>query len=114
MKCPKCNSKTETIDSRESKNGRYRRRKCLSCGERFSTLELCKNMISMRQSTIRHLLPGSVFITDDGGIYMRMPTFSQTTGEPLVRSVDGGLEWPIHPSTKVTVLFEARDEENEE
>jgi transcriptional regulator NrdR family protein len=41
MHCPKCQSDTEVIDSRQRDDGPYyRRRKCASCGHRFSTLEV--------------------------------------------------------------------------
>lgn len=40
MLCPKCKGKAVVIDSRKYKTGEvYRRRKCTSCGCRFSTLE---------------------------------------------------------------------------
>jgi len=42
MNCPYCNSNNiKVIDSRESKDGRIirRRRECLNCGKRFSTIE---------------------------------------------------------------------------
>lgn len=34
-----CNLQTRVIDSRDKINGVYRRRKCVKCGVRFSTLE---------------------------------------------------------------------------
>lgn len=42
MKCIKCNSKTTTLDTRQSPQGVYRRHKCLSCGYRFTTIEVVK------------------------------------------------------------------------
>ena len=42
MRCPYCNSQdTKVIDSRESKDGTYikRRRECLKCHKRFTTVE---------------------------------------------------------------------------
>ncbi|WP_418461870.1 hypothetical protein [Frisingicoccus sp.] len=40
MKCPKCNGETRIINSRLKEwNEVYRRRKCLGCGFRFSTME---------------------------------------------------------------------------
>jgi len=54
MECIKCWSKTSIIDSRESNNTRvfkidikskYRRHKCKSCSELFSTYELSKESI---------------------------------------------------------------------
>lgn len=40
MTCPKCNGKTKTIDSRADEDSVSRRRECLSCGYRFSTVEI--------------------------------------------------------------------------
>lgn len=43
MKCQTCgDTKTSTYDTRPIKNGefRWRRRKCLACGTRFTTIEL--------------------------------------------------------------------------
>jgi transcriptional repressor NrdR len=43
MKCQKCKKgRTVVIDSRTSGNSIRRRRKCLKCGYRFSTLEVLK------------------------------------------------------------------------
>lgn len=42
MNCPEChNIKDKVIETRESKDGRYirRRRECLDCGKRFTTYE---------------------------------------------------------------------------
>lgn len=40
MTCPKCGNKAIVIDSRAYETGEVRRRrKCLRCGFRFSTLE---------------------------------------------------------------------------
>ena len=42
MNCPDCNNiKDKVIETRESKDGRYirRRRECLECGKRFTTYE---------------------------------------------------------------------------
>jgi len=42
MNCPEChNIKDKVIETRESKDGRYirRRRECLECGKRFTTYE---------------------------------------------------------------------------
>ena len=39
MKCIYCNANTKVIDSRESQKGTRRRRECLSCRKRFTTLE---------------------------------------------------------------------------
>ena len=42
MKCINCNSKTTTLDTRQSPQGVHRRHKCLSCGHRFTTIEVTK------------------------------------------------------------------------
>lgn len=40
MKCPHCGStNTRVIDSNPHKLGRIRRRECMACQERFTTLE---------------------------------------------------------------------------
>lgn len=42
MKCPECDGVLKTLDSRPCKdiNGRYRRKGCVSCGAKSSTLEV--------------------------------------------------------------------------
>lgn len=42
MKCIQCNSKTATLETRQSPQGVCRRHKCLSCGQRFTTIEVLK------------------------------------------------------------------------
>ena len=44
MTCPKCSSKTKVIDSTTDEDSTVRRRECLSCGFRFTTLEMDKDM----------------------------------------------------------------------
>lgn len=47
MKCPYCNNlEDKVIETRESKDGNYirRRRECLSCGKRFTTYEKFENI----------------------------------------------------------------------
>lgn len=39
MRCPHCQGKTVVADSRENDKGVHRRRRCGSCGTRFSTRE---------------------------------------------------------------------------
>ena len=39
MECPKCCGGTTVLETRQS-NGVKRRRKCLECGHRFSTVEV--------------------------------------------------------------------------
>lgn len=38
--CSKCKSDTKVIDSRPRERGTKRRRECLSCNYRFSTIEI--------------------------------------------------------------------------
>jgi transcriptional regulator NrdR family protein len=43
MKCPKCKGKTKVLDSRRNpSNNIRRRRKCVKCSYRFSTIEILK------------------------------------------------------------------------
>lgn len=39
MKCPKCNSDTAVMDSRPHEGTTHRRRECVACPTRFSTVE---------------------------------------------------------------------------
>lgn len=40
VQCPKCNGESHVIDSRDEESARRRRRKCDSCGHRYSTYEI--------------------------------------------------------------------------
>ena len=40
MTCPVCGGKTHVVDSRQSEDSIKRRRECLECNHRFSTLEI--------------------------------------------------------------------------
>lgn len=40
MTCPICGEKTIVTNSRPHEDSKYRRRECVSCGERFSTIEI--------------------------------------------------------------------------
>ena len=44
MTCPKCYEKTKVIDSRSDEDSTERRRECLACGYRFSTIEVDKEL----------------------------------------------------------------------
>jgi transcriptional regulator NrdR family protein len=48
MNCEKCNNKTSTINSRKAKYGTLRRHECLSCGHRFTTVEITKEEYESR------------------------------------------------------------------
>lgn len=44
MKCPKCGFESMVVETLpETKNGKYRRRKCKTCGITFRTLEAIDN-----------------------------------------------------------------------
>lgn len=40
MTCPNCGAKTNVVDSRSHEDSRSRRRECVGCGFRFSTVEI--------------------------------------------------------------------------
>jgi len=40
MKCHECNGETSVINSRNDPQGKRRRRMCVECGERYSTVEI--------------------------------------------------------------------------
>ncbi len=41
MTCPRCGSEnTYTVDSRDGKNGRRRRKRCADCENRWTTVEI--------------------------------------------------------------------------
>lgn len=40
MTCPVCFEKTKVVDSRHHEDSVTRRRECLSCGHRFTTIEV--------------------------------------------------------------------------
>lgn len=44
MTCPKCNNKTKVIDSMTDEDSTTRRRECMVCGYRFSTIEIDKDL----------------------------------------------------------------------
>ena len=44
MTCPKCYEKTKVIDSTTDEDSTTRRRECVACGCRFSTIEIDKDM----------------------------------------------------------------------
>lgn len=54
MHCPKCKSKTEVRDSRPTANNSIRRRRCcLSCNYKFSTLESIPKVRAVAEVTIK-------------------------------------------------------------
>lgn len=40
MTCVICGEKTRVVDSRSQEDSKYRRRECVECGHRFSTVEI--------------------------------------------------------------------------
>ena len=44
MTCPNCNNKTRVIDSTTDEDSTTRRRECMECGYRFSTVEIDKDL----------------------------------------------------------------------
>lgn len=40
MTCVVCGEKTRVVDSRSHEDSKYRRRECVECGHRFSTVEI--------------------------------------------------------------------------
>ncbi len=42
LPCPKCGGDARVSDSRPHELGVHRRRKCMKCGERFSTMEMIR------------------------------------------------------------------------
>ena len=48
MECPKCYGNTTVLETRQG-NGVKRRRECLECGYRFSTVEVESNLHKIQQ-----------------------------------------------------------------
>lgn len=85
MYCPDCGGKTVTKDSRPRDNGTYRRLSCISCGKRFSTIEIpidvldqltnTEQQVKLRINDIlktmaeRAIIKGQVMSTVTGGMY---------------------------------------------
>jgi Zn ribbon nucleic-acid-binding protein len=44
MTCPNCNGKTKVVDSRTDEDSTERRRECVECGYRFSTVEVDRDL----------------------------------------------------------------------
>lgn len=62
MKCPKCQSdQLKVADSRPTDHGVRRRRECLDCGHRFSTMETEEQFhCQQRETDFRAFLDGLV------------------------------------------------------
>lgn len=59
MTCPKCNESTKVIDSRTDEDSTERRRECVVCGFRFSTVEIDRDLYErmVRQNDKRQRKP---------------------------------------------------------
>lgn len=59
MTCPKCNENTRVIDSKSDEDSTERRRECLVCGYRFSTVEIDRDLYErlVRQNDKRQRKP---------------------------------------------------------
>lgn len=40
VQCPRCNSQSKVFNSRDVNQARWRRRRCMKCGHRYSTYEI--------------------------------------------------------------------------
>ncbi|WP_421930066.1 hypothetical protein [Nitratireductor rhodophyticola] len=61
LRCPGCGKKKHrTIDSRPTFGGIRRRRECLSCSYRFSTIESIGQMNSLRRPTRKKPVDGRI------------------------------------------------------
>lgn len=49
MTCPHCDGETRVVDSRPTQDNVRRRRQCLICGERFTTVEVDIDMFERMQ-----------------------------------------------------------------
>ena len=59
MTCPVCGEKTKVVDSRFECESVTRRRECLVCGYRFSTIELEKDLLGkIIRKEDKHILEG--------------------------------------------------------
>lgn len=60
MQCPKCaNTLASCIDSRQKNDTIYRRRKCMECGFRYSTMEITldeNNRLREVEKSLKELL----------------------------------------------------------
>jgi flagellar motility protein MotE (MotC chaperone) len=55
MKC-RCEAETKVIDSREKDGKIKRRRKCLKCGSRWTTIEVTENTLSYYERQMKRLM----------------------------------------------------------
>lgn len=50
-KCQKCGGVTRVVDTRPNREYIWRRRQCVACGHRFSSIEVTADMAKVRQAT---------------------------------------------------------------
>ena len=60
MDCPECYGRTDVADSRRQIDGVTRRRKCRSCGYRFSTIEIDIDLYNRMSPPDREALRAAV------------------------------------------------------
>ena len=60
-KCPICKSPSSVIDSRESKQGFRRRRKCLKCNFRWTTFEVREKLWKAVVKMLKTLYGNDIF-----------------------------------------------------
>lgn len=53
MTCPVCGGQLIVIDSRPSEDSIYRRRKCVECGHRFSTIEIDADLYAQEMDAVK-------------------------------------------------------------
>lgn len=56
MTCPNCGDKTIVINSRPHEDNTYRRRECVSCCQRFSTVEIDADYYSTLKPINKNML----------------------------------------------------------
>src|SRR5215831_17595800 len=62
MTCPECRGKTSVTETRESPRGVRRRRRCRSCGYRFTTFECAVVQIVTQRATLTADIPDATEI----------------------------------------------------
>lgn len=53
MTCPVCGGRVIVIDSRPSEDSIYRRRRCIECDYRFSTIEIEADIYARKDEAVR-------------------------------------------------------------
>lgn len=55
MKCPKCFTESRVVNSRETVRFLRRRRECLKCKHRWSTIEKDEDLENSKSSDLKHV-----------------------------------------------------------